>query len=170
MTVGAALMYTVDIESHAANVYGYSVFLATGSGLTFQAGYSLVGVKAGLAGWSAVDMNSTVSLQNVSQIGGILICLLITGQIFQSIAFNRLSSLLSGEGFTGAEIRNAVSGTQSTLFSKLSSNTALQATFAITEAMKNVYVVSIVAGALSIVCALLMKKERLFGIETTAGG
>ena len=170
MTLGGALMFSINIDSPAANIYGYSVLLAIGSGLTFQAGYTIASIKASQKGWSGTDVQSAVSLQNISQIGGTLMSLLICGQIFQSLAARNLERALAGQGFSDADIRGAVAGTQSQLFKELSPELALRATDAITEGMRNVYALSMAAGALSLVCALLMKKERLFGIRASVGG
>lgn len=170
MTVGGALMYTVKISSPSANIYGYSILIAIGSGLTYQAGYAIAGVKVSLLGWSGKDVQSAISLQNISQIGGTLLSLLLSGQVFQSLARNNLKSALSGEGFSDADINSAIAGTQSAVFDRLNPQQAESATQAITDAMRRVYILSITAGALSLVSALLMKKERLFGVKATAGG
>jgi hypothetical protein len=170
MTIGGALMYNVRTDTSPGNVYGYSILLAVGSGLTFQAGYTLAGVKVSLKGWSVKDVQSAISLQNISQLGGTLLCLLISGQIFQSLAVSNLTNVLSGYGFTDAQIRGAVAGTQSDVFEHLSAAVARQATDALTTAMSRVYALSIAAGALSIVATTLMKKERLFGIPKGAAG
>jgi len=45
-------------------------------------------------------MQSAIELQNISQIGGTLLALLISGQVFQSLAFHNLSKALIGQGFT----------------------------------------------------------------------
>ena len=170
MTVGGALMYTIKISSPSGNVYGYSVLIAIGSGLTYQAGYAVAGVKVSLKGWSSKDVQSVMSLQNISQIGGTLLSLLISGQVFQSLARKNLGSALSGQGFSDTDIRSAIAGTQSTLFERLSPQQAESATQAITDAMSRVYILSVTAGALSLISALLMKKERLFGVKAAAGG
>ena len=163
MTVGGALMYTITSSSPPANVYGFSILLAVGSGLTFQAGYTIARVKASLSGWNEKDIQSVISLQNISQISGTLIPLVISGQIFQTYAYQNLQAVLSGQGFSDTDIRNAVSGAQSELFSKLSPAVASMAIDAIIQAMRKVYILSIAADGVSIVCAVLMKRERLFG-------
>jgi hypothetical protein len=162
MTIGGTLMYTIDIHSAPGKVYGYSVIIALGSGLTFQAAYTIAALKAQSANMSAKDIQSAVSLQNISQIGGTLVCLLISGQIFQSYAFQNLKTVLGGM-FSDTEVRGAVTGSQSVLLEGLNEMLKEAALKAIMSAMKRVYIISIVAGGLSLVCALGMKKERLFG-------
>lgn len=167
MTIGGSLMYTIRIDSNPGKVYGYSILLALGSGLTFQAAYSIAGVKASLKNWSGKDIQSAVSLQNISQVGGTLLSLLISGQVFQSYAFQNLKHVLDGNNlrFSDAEIRSTVTGTQSLVFEGLPDVVKVEAVEAIMEALKKVYILSIVAGGLSLVCALAMKKERLSGLK-----
>lgn len=162
MTVGGALMYTVNIDTNAGSVYGYSILLAIGSGLTFQAGYTLAGIKVSLKGWPGKDIQMAISLQNISQVGGTLLCLLISGQIFQSLAFSNLRAVLGPEDYSDWDIRTVVAGTQSSIFEELSNKLERESTKAITQAISRVYAISIAAGGLSLIAALLMKKERLF--------
>ncbi|TVY14760.1 Efflux pump patC [Lachnellula arida] len=167
MTIGGSLMYTIRTDSNPGKVYGYSILLGLGSGLTFQAAYSIAGVKASLKNWSGKDIQSAVSLQNISQVGGTLLSLLISGQVFQSYAFQNLKRVLDGNDlrFSDAEIRSTVTGTQSLVFEGLPGGVKVEAVEAIMDAMKKVYILSIVAGVLSLVCALAMKKERLSGLK-----
>ncbi|KAF2137753.1 uncharacterized protein K452DRAFT_235265 [Aplosporella prunicola CBS 121167] len=170
MTTGGALMYTVTLNTRPANVYGYSVLLAIGSGLTFQAGYAIAGVKVSHKGWSGTDVQSAITLQNISQLGGTLLSLLICGQIFQSLASEKLEHALAGQNFSKTDIKDAIAGTQSDLFKNLTPELGRKAIEAITDGMQNVYILSMTAGALSLLCALAMKKERLFGMQAGAGG
>jgi hypothetical protein len=73
-----------------------------------------------------------------------------------------LTHVLRGQGFSQADIRRAIAGAQSTLFEKLSPEIKDQATAGITAAMSRVYIISIAAGAFTVICAAVMKKERLF--------
>lgn len=103
-----------------------------------------------------------ISLQNISQIGGTLLCLLISGQIFQSLAFSDLRAVLDPEGYSDWDSRTVVAGTQSYIFEQLSNRLERESTKAITQAISRVYAIGIAAGGLSLIAALLMKKERLF--------
>jgi hypothetical protein len=168
MTIGGALMYTVKSTTPAANIYGYSILIAVGSGLTIQAGYSIATVKVAHKGNTSETQNA-VSLQNISQLGSTLICLVISGQVFQSSAFTGLSRVLSGSSFSQAEIRGAVVGTQSTLFQHLHGDVRNRAIGAITQAMDEVYVLSLTAGAVMVAISPFMKRERIFGMEMSPG-
>ena len=78
MTAGSALMFTVTIDTPAANVYGYSVLLAVGSGLTFNAGHTIARIKTAMKGASPNDIQSAILLQTLSQVGSILTALVIS--------------------------------------------------------------------------------------------
>jgi hypothetical protein len=162
MTVGGATMFTVTPDSHMANVYGFSILLGAGTGLVFQAGYTVGGVKTMLRTGSGLDVQRVISMLNLSQLGFQMGSLLIGGQIFQSLAMKNLTGVLQDLGFSQEDIRRAVAGTQSTLFASLSPTMKHQAITAITDAMSRVYIISIAAGAITVICAVLMKKEKLF--------
>ncbi|KPM45833.1 hypothetical protein AK830_g685 [Neonectria ditissima] len=162
MTVGGATMFTVGTNTSMANVYGYSILLGAGTGMTFQAGYTVGGVKTMMRTGSGLDVQRAISMLNLSQLGFQLGCLLIGGQIFQSLAVRNLTHVLRGLGFSEQDIRGTIAGTQSTAFQSLSPSLQKLAVGAITHAISRVYIISIAAGAATVVCALLMKKERLF--------
>jgi hypothetical protein len=162
MTIGAAAMFTVSTDTPKASVYGFSILLGAGAGLTFQVGYSIGGLKTMMRTGSGLDVQYVISMLNISQIGFQLVSLLIAGQVFQSAAVKNLTRVLDGLGYSQKDIRSAVAGTQSTLFASLDESMKKKATAAITDAMSRVYIISIAAGAIVIISALLMKKERLF--------
>jgi hypothetical protein len=168
MTIGAAAMFTVGTDTAKAHVYGFSVLLGAGTGMTFQVGYTVGGIKTMMRTGSGLDVQRVISMLNLSQLGLTLGSLLIGGQIFQSVAMNNLTHVLHGLGFSQVDIRSAVAGTQSTLFASLSPSLKTKSTTAITDAMSRVYIVSMSAGAIVVICALLMKKERLFAIVPPA--
>jgi uncharacterized protein YutE (UPF0331/DUF86 family) len=73
-----------------------------------------------------------------------------------------LTHVLDGLGLSQAEIRSAIAGTRSAVFTRLSPSLQEEATMAITNAMSRVYILSIAASAITVICAMLMKKEKLF--------
>lgn len=155
-------MFTVGTNTSMASVYGYSILLGAGTGMTFQAGYTVGGVKTLMRTGSSLDVQRAISMLNLSQLGFQLGCLLIGGQIFQSLALKNLTHVLHGLGFSEEDIKGAIAGTQSTAFKSLSPSLQKLAVAATTDAISRVYIISISAGAVTVICALLMKKERLF--------
>ena len=154
---GALLMVYLEPSTSQSTIYGLTVLIAIGTGLTIQIGYPI-------ATFDAPDaMADAISLQNISQIGGSVIALVIAGQIFQSCAVANLTDVLAGQGFSHAEIVGAIAGAQSTLFEQLSGDLRDSAILAITKAMQKAFSLNLVAGAVMLLAGLGMKRERLFG-------
>lgn len=162
MTIGSATMFTVDSNTPMAFVYGYSIILGAGTGLVFNLGFTVAGVTIMAETGNGLDLQRVNSMQNLSQLGFQTLSLLIGGQVFQSLSRRNLTHALSGLGLSQADIGNAITGTRSALFARLSPAMQEKAITAITNAMRQVYILSMIAGAVTAVCAMLMKKEKLF--------
>ncbi|KAL2021886.1 hypothetical protein VTK56DRAFT_6481 [Thermocarpiscus australiensis] len=164
---GALLMTGLDpARSQAAAIYGFTVITAVGTGLTCNLGYAVASL---VVEDPASDAGHAVTLQNVSQLGSTVICLVVAGQVFQSQAVARLSAVLAGHGFGAQEIRDAVAGAQSALFRELSGDLRAAAVGAIVQAMQRAFVLVIVAGGVMMLAAAAMKRERLlFGDAVAA--
>ncbi|KAI5456938.1 major facilitator superfamily domain-containing protein [Mariannaea sp. PMI_226] len=164
MTIGSALLAAyLDPSTPAANLYGFSVINAVGTGITLQIGYAVATLKA------PKHMGDALSLQNVAQIGGSVIALVIAGQIFQSFAISGLTHVLAHTNYTAAEIQSAVAGAQSRIFEELTGELKEQAVRAITRAMQKSFIMVCVSSGLHTIAALVMKREPLFGEVQVAG-
>ena len=155
-------MYTVTPDSSPSSIYGYSVLLALGAGLTMNTGYAIAGIDMTNKGGSAQDINDVVMMQNISQISGILAALLISGQIFQSLVFQNLKTVIGDEGFTDAQIRSVAAGTGSAIYATLSPELAIKVVGAIAKSISKLYILTIAAGGVMLISSLFMKHESLF--------
>jgi hypothetical protein len=164
---GALLTVYLSPSTPQEQIYGFSVIVAAGTGITLQTCYPVAAARAAAAGR---DPAQAIALQNVSQIGGSVMALVIAGQIFQSSALKNLTASLAGSGLTDYDIQQIVAGAQSTLYAGLSEEMKQAATAAITKAMQTSFVLVIVAGAAILVSGAAMKIEKLFedGEEETA--
>ncbi|KAJ5136952.1 hypothetical protein N7448_005506 [Penicillium atrosanguineum] len=159
MTVAGALFAAyLSPSTRVAQIYGFSILMGVRTGITMQLGHSVGSLKM-----KPTDILSAINLQNVAQIGAIVICLVIASQAFQSNAVDNLSQVLDGQGFSQADIHGAVAGVQSTLFEKLNGDLQTVAIVTITSAMARAFVIPLVAGAVGTISSLLMSRERLFG-------
>lgn len=161
MAVGAALLVAAldpGREASEAEVYGYTVVMGFGTGLTVTVGYTVAGL---VVQGGAEAAGSAVTLQNVSQLGGTVISLVVAGQVFQSQAVRNLGVVLEGMGFGEAEVREAVAGAQSALFRGLTGELREAAIGAIVGAMQKAFVLIVVAGGVMVLAAAGMKRERL---------
>lgn len=164
---GSCLMYTVSLDSPPSHVYGYSVLMAMGAGLTLNSGFAISGIDMSNRGGSAQNINDVVTLQNISQLSGTLLALLISGQVFQSLVFRNLKGILGNEGFTDAQIRSVAGGTRSVVFATLSPELAREAVDAITKAISKLYILTIVTGGVALIASFFLKYESLFKAKPT---
>jgi hypothetical protein len=168
--VGGALMFTVDSGTSAARVYGYSVLMAVGTGLTAQSAYSVAPVKVVTDPRYGPQMiPDAIGFVNMAQIGSIVHALAISGTVFQNLAFQYLQDALAGMGFSDAQLHSAIVGTQSGVLANVSDEVRSSVVAAIIKAMDRVYILVIVAGSVCLISAIFMKREKLF-MEMSAGG
>ncbi|KAL6855726.1 MFS general substrate transporter [Trichoderma novae-zelandiae] len=159
ITLGSALLTAyLDPATPVAYIYGFTVLTAVGSGLTLQIGYAVATLKV-----PARRMGDALALQNVSQIGGTVIALVIAGQVFQSEATKNLTAALAHTDFTAADIQSAIAGAQSRIFEDITGDLRDSAVLAITKAMQKAFILVCVGGGVHLISALLMKREKLFG-------
>lgn len=159
MTLASALFLAyLSPSTPTAHIYGFSILMAIGTGMTMQLGYAVASLKV-----APSDIFSAINLQNIAQIGATVICLVIASQVFQTTAVRNLNGVLAGQGFSETEIHNAVAGAQSTLFEALSGDLRVAAVSAITSAIQRAFIIPLVAGAVALVTSLCMRRERLFG-------
>ncbi|OTA70005.1 MFS general substrate transporter [Hypoxylon sp. EC38] len=161
---GGPLVVYLSPSSTTGTIYGLTVLVAVGSGLSMVTSFTVASLTL-----KPDDAGAGISLQNVAQIGGQVIALAIAGQIYQSTATRNLSAVLSGNGFSDQEIQGAVAGAQSTLFESLDGEMRNKAIQAITEAMQMTFVLVPVAGGVMLIAALCMKREKLFGKAVAVG-
>lgn len=161
---GGPLVVYLDPSSGAGTIYGLSVLVAVGSGLSMVTGYTVATLTT-----RPEDAGAALSMQNVSQIGGQVIALAVSGQIYQSTAIENLLRALGGNGFTEQQIKGAVAGARSSLFQELEGELREKALVAVTRAMQMTFVLVPVAGAVMLVAAMCMKRERLFGRVVAVG-
>ena len=168
ITLGSALLTAYFGPSTPEGyIYGFTIITAVGSGLTLQIGYAVATIKVD----SPKHISDALSLQNVAQLGGTVISLVIAGQVFQSTAIRNLTIVLAGQGYSAADIQAAVAGAESRLFEELTGTIRDLAVHAITDAMQMAFVLVCVSGAVVTVAGCLMKREKLFGdVNAVMGG
>ena len=156
MIVGAALMYRVTPTTHTAAIYGFEILIGIGVGLIFQLGYNVAAVKV-----APVDVAASIGFINVAQIGSIAIALSIAGALFQNLGFHYLSEALSEYSFAEGELRSALAGIESAVLNKEGPVVRGLAVAAIVTTIDKVFALALAAGALTFVCACLMRWEKL---------
>ncbi len=160
---GGLLVGYLQPSTSESVIYGLTVLLAVGTGLTVTAGYTVASIKC-----AKQDIGNAITIQNVAQIGGSVITLVVAGQIFQSQAVRNLETVLAGLGFSSADIHGAVAGAQSEVFSQLTGGVRDAAIRAITDAIQRTFWLIVAAGIVMVIAAVFMRVEKLFDDDKTA--
>jgi hypothetical protein len=161
--IGGALMYTVKASTSTSAIYGYTVLIAIGAGLSAQTAYSVAPAKV-----QPHQVPAAIGFINVAQIGGNVIALTVSGTVFQNIAASDLGKVLYPLGFNSSDVQGAIAGSQSTLFEHLPAAVKSNAIEAIVQAIDKTYTLVITAGALALVTSVFLRREKLF-MEMSVG-
>ncbi|ESZ96547.1 hypothetical protein SBOR_3049 [Sclerotinia borealis F-4128] len=165
---GGAAMTTVTTSTTAGSIYGWSILIAIGCGMTTQASYSIAPAILGRDGRGS-EVPASIGYINVAQIGGVVIGLAVSGAVFQNTAFIKVSEAFAGQGFTTEQLRSATAGSQSAIYATVSQELRDKAIEGIVEAMDKTYYLVVSGAALTLILSFFLKRERLF-MEMAVGG
>lgn len=154
--IAGSLMHTIDINTSTNAIYGYEVLLAIGTGAAMQIAYAISVAKV-----KQHDVQNAIGFINVAQIGTLAVSLSIAGSVFQNRGFINLREALDGYGFSEQELRGALSGAQSAVLNGSGGLVKEMAIMAIVRTLDSVWILMMVAGAVSLIAGLLMGWERL---------
>ena len=160
--IGGALFYTVDEYSSTSRIYGYSVILGIGAGAYCQASFSVAQAKV-----KTEQISLAVGFISMGQVGGGTIALAISNSLFLNQSTNEIAKLLPNVPLD--IVRGAILGGGSAFFRGLSDDLKRQVLHIIIKAISQVYILVITAGAMAVVMAIFMKRERLFMEAAVAG-
>lgn len=160
--VGSALLYTIDTSTSNARVYAYSALSGLGSGAYIQATFSVAQLKApkGLGKY-------VVGFLTNAQLAGPAFALSIANAAFLNEATNSLENILPQ--ISKSQIQLVIDGAGSDIVDSLGVDTKQMVTGAIVKALDKPFVVSLTAGALTLLLALCLKWEKLFVKEGKEG-
>jgi MFS family permease len=155
MTIGSALMYTVNINSSPAAVYGYTILIGFGTGAFCQASFAVAQAFV-----PAEEIPSAIGFISSGQIVGITISIAIANSVFLNGAETRIADILPNVPHD--QIQAAIAGVGSKLVQTLPDALREKVLEAIVASISRIYILVITAGALCILLSLVMKRERLF--------
>jgi hypothetical protein len=148
-------MYTVTADTPAGQTYGFSVLLGLGlaSGM---APYSMVPYMV-----QADRIPEAIQFLNNAQGQSQMLGLLIASAIFQSEALAGVRGVLESEGYSDAQIRDAVAGAHSQTFQELSEGLKTSCIDVIVSVIQYEWLLVVVAGAVTTICGALMPVMRV---------
>ncbi|KAK7994404.1 hypothetical protein PG991_015992 [Apiospora marii] len=159
---GGALMYTVDQDTDASRVYGYTVLIGVGVGMWIQASFSVAQAVVDTA-----NVPAAIGFITLAQFLGNTTALAIANAIFLNLAETKVQALLPD--FAPDQIQAAISGVTEDFIERLGPEVRARVVEAIVTSMDKTYILVILAGSLVVVLSLFMKREKLF-ITQAAGG
>ena len=154
--IGSALLYTTDIHTSNAKLYGFSVIIGTGAGCYIQLPFSVV---QGLV--DAESMPKAIGFVTFAQLGSASIVLSVVNAIFLNEASRNI--LRAVPSIPYGTVLTILSGAGSQQFSALQA--AVQETILeyIVAGLNKGYIVTMTAGALTIILSLSLDRGKLFG-------
>lgn len=153
---GSALMYTVRADTSLARIYGYTVVLGSGVGMWLQASLSVAQAVV-----SPGDVPAAVGLVMLGQFVGICISLAVANTVFLNDARRAIQAILPD--VPSETIGSAIQGSTNGFLDTLEPDLKTRVLDAIIVAMDKVYILVIVAGSITVVLSVFMKRIRLFG-------
>ncbi|KAE8314706.1 major facilitator superfamily domain-containing protein [Aspergillus transmontanensis] len=162
VVAGTALLYTADLSTSNAKIYGYCILVGAGSGCYAVAGFAVVQSLVPLK-----DISNAVGAMAISQDLGMVIFLTMAGSIYQNLALQKVTQAMPALG--AADITNLVAGTSSRTYQALSGEERDLVTPQITDAMRNIWLLFLVAGIVSFVLTLGLGRTRLKGVNAAEG-
>jgi hypothetical protein len=156
ITSGVLFATQVTPQTSTSRVLGYSALLGVGVGALFQHGVS---VSNGiLPAHQRFDGNA---LQSIAQLGGGALGLALAGCIFQNRGFTLVQAAVGKYGYSDLDIKEALSGVHSPIFTTGNSIVRTLAVKAATEGIREIYFLVVGAGALCLLAGLAMPREKI---------
>ena len=152
--IGVSLIHVVKLDTPAANLYGYSILIGLGTGLYVQAGFSVAQTKV-----PPQQLGAATGFIALGQLIGPTIALSIGGTVLINTATSGLEKLLPNVPIVS--IKNAIAGTAGQLLATVDPATRIAALNVIVHSISKVYILAIAAMAVSFVCSLLLRHERI---------
>ncbi|KAL6821171.1 major facilitator superfamily domain-containing protein [Trichoderma sp. SZMC 28015] len=146
MLIGGALMFVVKPSTSVGAIYGYEILIAA----------------------KAHETSAAIGFINVAQLGSIAIALAISGSIYQNLGLRFLRDALREFDYSQADLKSALAGAKSVILTHSDAHVRELAIGAIVKTISSLYGLVIAAAALTLVSAVLMRREKL-QLEVAAG-
>jgi len=155
VVIGSALMYTIDLDTATARVYGFTVLMGVGVGMFLQAPFSVAQAVVELE-----NIAPAISFITLAQSVGITFALAIANAILLNQSQNKIEGILTD--VSSADIQAAILGARSDIVQNLSPELKTRVLAAIVSAISKTYSLTIAGGALVLVLSIFMPRKRLF--------
>ncbi|KAL3470869.1 MFS general substrate transporter [Aspergillus californicus] len=155
VVIGSALMFTIDSDTSAGQVYGYTILIGVGVGC-----YQSAGVAVASAIAAPTEVNNAVSLMTIAQICGVLAALCIDGAVFQNVIISKISSVLPG--YSTSEVTELTAGTSSAVFQNLSEELKAVVIDQVTDTIRRVFIYPLAVSAVGFILSCFLSRRKLY--------
>ena len=152
--VGSALLYTVDISTSVAKIYGYTILIGVGSGCFVTLPFSVAQAQV-----DPKYIPVAVSYLSFCQLAASAVTLAIANTVFLNEAANRINSIVPS--LTRTEIQGIISGVGTATLADLGQKAQAQIVGVIVTSLNKAYIICMTSGALAIVLSLFLNKGMM---------
>ncbi|KAF9639913.1 hypothetical protein BFW01_g11719 [Lasiodiplodia theobromae] len=153
--VGNVLLSLVDINTDIAQIYGYEILVAVGSGSFIQAGYATIHTVV-----SQEDTANGIAYMMLAQFIGIVFGLGVSGAVFINSATQALQVLLPNVPVQ--QIRSIISGTSSNAMKAVPVEQRGLVLATVVDALRKVFIPAYAAAAVALIVSVFLKRNRAF--------
>ncbi len=146
---------TIDEHTSNAKIYGYTIILGAGVGCFCQAGFAVAQMKV-----KPEEIAYSVGFMTSGQMLGIVFGTGLSGALFINYSMQALQKVFPEA--PAKAIADAIAGVGSDLIDKATPKVRATAIAGLTRAIDLAFVPIIAAGAICVVCSVLMKREKVF--------
>jgi MFS family permease len=152
--IGSALLYTIDINTSDAKIYGFSVIAGIGTGCFVQSSFSVAQalVRPSEVGWAT-------GFITVGQLSAGTISMSISNSLFLNKATRDLMAVLPGS--TAAQVQAGIAGVGDFL-KNIPASQKDAVNGALVNSINQAWILSMTAASLVLVLSLFLTKKKLF--------
>ncbi|KAH6895656.1 major facilitator superfamily domain-containing protein [Thelonectria olida] len=163
LTGSAVMANILDPDVPQSQILGLEALIGIGVGMTFQHGIAISNV----INKDPRDRVDSLTLCNMSQMGGVSLILAIAGGIFHNVGHTLLVDALGEEAekYSDKDIREALAGVSSVIWQSEDPSVLRKGIEAVAEVIAREFYIVVAFGSLCFICGFLMKWEKLeFGV------
>ncbi|RMZ80490.1 hypothetical protein DV737_g3019, partial [Chaetothyriales sp. CBS 132003] len=159
--IGNALLFTIDVDTNDAKIYGYTVLAGVGTGCFVQSSFSVAQSMV-----KASQVARATSFITLGQLAAGTIAMSIANTLFINKATSDIMHLLPGS--TKDEVMAGISGYGS-FFKNVPVSKIAAVNDALLKSINQAYILGMTAAALVFVLSFFLKKQKL-NFEAAMGG
>ncbi|KAF3000501.1 hypothetical protein E8E14_005441 [Neopestalotiopsis sp. 37M] len=156
MLIGGGLQQTITPQSSEGRVMGYEAIVAAGAGLVWPISLPIASTVL-----PPQDRMDAAALFNMGQMGGISLSLAMSGAIYENLGSQLVGEVVAGLNLSHHDIRELLSGADSSATTLLSPDLLTRVVDAVTQALVSCFYMTLAGSAVAFIAACCMKFEAL---------